>query len=101
MGIIALSEELDVPFPRRLFSALVKYQIEHGAEKQTWQSLKKKFEGGGCFLDIEELDDTELIAFKNGIQALGKHMEGMNTFADFEVDFLNKSFRTLQNHLNN
>lgn len=101
MGIIALSEDIDIPFPRRLFTALADFEVKRGSNSVVWENLKNRFEGGGCFLDLYELDAPEFVGFKVGIEALSAHVSGLDTFVGFEVPKIQNSLISIKNHLNN
>lgn len=101
MGIIALSEDIDVPFPRRLFTALVDFEVKRGSDRALWENLKNQFEGGGCFLDLTELDAPEFVGFKKGVEALSDHVSELDTFMGFEVLRIQNSLKSIKTHLNN
>ncbi|MDX8355260.1 hypothetical protein [Cognatiyoonia sp. IB215182] len=101
MGLLVLSGERDVAFPRRLFAALVNHEIYEGRNTEHWHSIKCRFEGGGAFLDVSELTDEELIAFRDGVENLILEINGQSSFAGFDVKSIEESLMIVRNHFQN
>lgn len=101
MGIVVLSNDANVPFPRRLFSAIAEREVAKGQHVTHWENIINSFEGGGCFLDIRELPDDELSAFKIGIKNTLQCIDTLEFFEGFRVADIQKSLQKISNHTNN
>lgn len=80
MGLITLSGDTDVPFPRRLFAALVHRKTDMNRAHQLWEELHLKYLGGGCYLDIDDFSEEELVAFRTAIADLRQHVIGLEFY---------------------
>ena len=61
----------------------------------------ERFEIEGCSLYLNELDETERVAFKVGIDSLSSHVETVDTFAELSADFLLGTLRKITLHFYN
>lgn len=100
MGIVAFSDDVDVPFSRRLFSALASFAKAHGADRVVWTAIENRFEYSGCFLNVEELDEIELNEFAEGIDILLSHVASVDTFAGFNGAEVVETLHLMKRYLN-
>lgn len=101
MGNITLPDDSDVPFPRRLFSALADFATSRGADLEIWKGLQGRYLGGGSFLDIRVMDEEELVSFRWAVMALLRELEGVDEYAGFDASGVIESLRKISGALNN
>jgi len=85
VGIIVTANDMDIPFPRRLFAAMAQHAITQGLDEGRWRALHQMFETQGCCLALSDLTADDLIAFKSGVALLARHLETVDEFAGFDA----------------
>lgn len=101
MGIVSLDGSRDVPFPNRLFSAMVAVNFADFGENRLLVDLNNRFLWSGSYLGLSELAEDELVAFCSGISHLRKHIEGTSTFVGFDVHRIDVSLSEIEHFMRN
>ncbi|MBI1219438.1 MAG: hypothetical protein GC186_12910 [Rhodobacteraceae bacterium] len=101
MGIISLSDTIDVPFPQRLFVAMADFAEARGEDAVVWGGIKQRFFDGGSFLDVQELNEDELVTLRRTIACLIRYVEHHAEFAGFQTNGVLESLTRIDKFLNN
>jgi hypothetical protein len=100
VGIIAISDTEDLPFPTRLLVGIADFAIQKEENPREWEGLLNLFYGSGNFIEIKELNSNQLVLFRRGLIFAIEKLDHEGTFAGFQAPTISPLFRKILMRLN-